>query len=168
MHQYLVVANRTLGGPELLAAIRERMDRGPAAFWVLVPATPTSYLINDFNALSFAFPIEPDVAPSAADIAAVEPDISAATVRLDTELRQLRAIGAEAAGAVGDADPLRAIEAALAERAFDEIILSTLPPGLSRWLALDLPRRLRRRTAVPLTVVTVRERPVPPGPDPGL
>ena len=32
--------------------------------------------------------------------------------------------------------------------------LSTLPPGASRWLALDLPHRVRRRTDIPLTVLT--------------
>jgi hypothetical protein len=37
-------------------------------------------------------------------------------------------------GAVGDQDRLKAIETTLAQRAFDEIILSTLPPGMSRWL----------------------------------
>ena len=65
MHQYLVVANHTLGGQELLDAIRDRMARGPAEFWVLVPATPTTHLVNDFNALSGAFPVDPDVLPSA-------------------------------------------------------------------------------------------------------
>ena len=56
------------------------------------------------------------------------------------------------------ADPLHAIEHAVSTRSFDEIILSTLPPGVSRWLALDLPARVRRRVAVPLTVVTRKVR----------
>ena len=60
MRQYLVVANQTLGGQELLDTIRDRMSHGPAEFWVLVPATPTTHLVNDFNALSFAFPVDPD------------------------------------------------------------------------------------------------------------
>ena len=30
MHQYLVVANHTLGGPQLIDVIRDRMARGPA------------------------------------------------------------------------------------------------------------------------------------------
>lgn len=159
MPSYLVVANRTLGGPELLDAIRQRMGRGPATFWVLVPATPSTHLLNDVNALSGAFPLDPRLL--------VDPGEGADEAsRLRTEVEHLRAIGATAAGAVGDADPLRAIDAVLAERTFDEIILSTLPAGLSRWLTLDLPRRVRRRTDVPLTVVTTRdgesERP-PPG-----
>jgi hypothetical protein len=157
VQHYLVVANRTLGGPELLDAIRDRVDRGPAAFWVLVPAAVTTHLINDFNALSCAFPLDPDVAPSAADVAAGERGVKEGQSRLDTELRHLRSLGATAEGAVGDPDPLKAIDAVLAERTFDEIILCTLPPGISRWLAMDLPHRIRRRTDVPLTVLTTRD-----------
>jgi hypothetical protein len=69
VRQYLVVANHTLGGPQLLDVIRDRMARGPAEFW----------------------------------------------------------------------------------------ILSTLPPGISRWLAWDLPHRVRRRTDIPLTVITAAD-----------
>jgi hypothetical protein len=58
---------------------------------------------------------------------------------------------------VGDQDPMKAIEKTVAEHRFDEIILSIMPPGVSRWLALDLPHRVRRRTDVPLTVLTTRE-----------
>ena len=154
MHHYLVVANHTLGGHELLDAIRARMARGPAEFWVLVPATPTTHLINDFNALSCAFPIEPDLLPSAADGRTREQGLAEARSNLETELDRLRQIGATADGTVGDPDPMKAIDRALAQRRFDEIILSTLPPGVSRWLAWDLPHRVRRRTDVPLTVIT--------------
>ena len=143
----------------------ERMSRGPADFWVLVPATPTTHLVNDFNALSCAFPVDPDVLPSAADDRTREQGIAEAQANLDTEVQRLREIGATADGAVGDADPMRAIETALAERQFDEILLSTLPPGLSRWLAWDLPHRIRRRTSVPLTVIT-RLKVAPAGDEP--
>ena len=169
MHHYLVVANRTLGGPELLDVIRDRLTRGPAAFWVLAPATPSTHLTNDFTALSGTFPVDPDIASSAADPTAGEHGSTRARARLDTELQRLRALGATADGDIGDPDPLTAIETALATRSFDEIILSTLPPGMSRWLALDLPHRLRRRTEVPLTVIMSRDEgevsdPRPPSP----
>jgi hypothetical protein len=146
------VANQTLGGQELLDAIRERMARGPAEFWVLAPATPTTHLAADFGALSGAFPIDPGVLPTAAELR--DEGIAMAKSNLDTELSRLREIGATADGAVGDPDPMVAIEKAVAQRQFDEIILSTLPPGISRWLALDLPHRVRRKIDVPLTVVT--------------
>ena len=152
MHRYLVVANQTLGGPELMDAIRDRMARGPAEFWVLAPATPTTHLTADFGALSGAFPIDPSVLPTAADVR--DEGIAVAKSNLDTELTRLREIGATADGAVGDPNPIVAIERAVAEQQFDEIILSTLPPGISRWLAMDLPHRVRRKTNVPLTVIT--------------
>ena len=152
MHRYLVVANQTLGGQKLLDVIRDRMGRGPAEFWILVPATPTTHLNTDFGALSCAFPVEAGVLPTAADIR--DEGIAVAKSNLDNELRRLREVGATADGAVGDPDPMKAIETTVAQRRFDEIILSTLPPGVSRWLAWDLPHRVRRRTDVPLTVLT--------------
>jgi hypothetical protein len=156
MHHYLLVANQTLGGKELLDAIRDRMARGPAEFWVLVPATPSAHLINDFGALSGYSPISAELL-AAADAEARDQGIAVAKSNLDTELHRLREAGAKADGAVGDADPMKAIEKAVAQRRFDEIILSTLPPGVSRWLALDLPHRVKRKFDVPLTVITAPE-----------
>ena len=36
----------------------------------------------------------------------------------------------------------------------DEIIVSTLPRRLSRWMAMDLPHRIRRATNLPVTHIT--------------
>jgi hypothetical protein len=152
VHRYLVVANQTLGGQELLDVFRDRMARGPAEFWVLAPATPVTQLITDFGALGGAFPVDPSVVPTAADIR--DEGVAVARSNLDTELGRLRDLGAIADGAVGDPNPMTAIENAVAEQQFDEIILSTLPAGISRWLALDLPHRIRRKFDIPLTVVT--------------
>ena len=105
MHQYLVVANHTLGGPPLIDAIRDRMSRGPAEFWVLAPATPTIHLVNDFNELSGAFPVDPDLLPGAANVQTRDQAIAEAQSNLDAELQRLREIGATADGAVGD--PIR-------------------------------------------------------------
>ena len=159
MHRYLVVANQTLGGQALLDAIRDRMARGPAEFWVLAPATPATYLVTDLGALSGAFPVDPTVLPTAAEIR--DEGIAVARSNLETELSRLREIGATADGAVGDPNPMVAIEKAVAEQKFDEIILSTLPPGISRWLALDLPHRIQRKFDVPLTVVVAPKSPGP-------
>jgi len=54
---------------------------------------------------------------------------------------------------VGDRDPVQAVRDALRERTVDEIILSTLPPGISRWLGQDVPSRLRGAVPVPVSVV---------------
>ena len=156
MHQYLVVANQTLGGTELLDAIRDRMARGPAEFWVLVPATPSTQLVNEFGALSGYFPISAELLHDA-DLEARDQGIAMAKANLDTALQRLREAGATVDGTVGDPDPMKAIQDAVAQRRFDEIILSTLPPGISRWLALDLPHRIQRKIDVPLTVITAPE-----------
>ena len=77
---------------------------------MLVPAAPTIHLINDFNALSCAFPVDPELLPSAAGVRTREQGIVEAKSNLDTELHRLREIGATADGAVGDPDPMKAIE----------------------------------------------------------
>ena len=124
------------------------------------PTTPTTHLINDFNALSCAFPVDPDLLPSAEhDVVGTRDQGSrrGECSNLGTELARLRTMGATADGALGDPNPMKAIEKTLGQSRFDEIILSTLPPGISRWLAWDLPHRVRRRTAVPLTVITAAD-----------
>ena len=97
--------------------------------------------------------------PTAAEIR--DEGIAVARSNLETELNRLREIGATADGAVGDPNPMVAIEKAVAKQKIDEIILSTLPPGISRWLALDLPHRVQRKFDVPLTVVVAPKSPGP-------
>jgi hypothetical protein len=75
-----------------------------------------------------------------------------ATERLKEALEAMRAAGlGKADGRVGDPDPVVAAMDVWDPMAFDEIVVSTLPTGVSRWLGLDLPRRLQK-----LTGVTVR------------
>jgi GABA permease len=50
---------------------------------------------------------------------------------------------------------MRAVEAALAKRKFDEIIVSTLPERLSHWLHQDLPWRIEHKFHLPVTHVIV-------------
>ena len=69
-------------------------------------------------------------------------------------LERLREMGAEADGEIGDRDPVMAVRDALRGREVDEVIVSTLPKGLSRWLGEDVPSRLRDSVKVPVTVVT--------------
>jgi hypothetical protein len=79
--------------------------------------------------------------------------------RLDQAVDLFGRLGADVTGEVGDRNPLLAIEDALRERQFDEIILSTLPPGASRWLKLDLPSRVASRFDLPMTHLTVDPEP---------
>lgn len=120
VHRYLVVANQTLGGELLLAKIRELARAGPSAFHVVVPATPPSdHVWTEEEAAKLA------------------------TSRLDSALERMARLGLEADGEVGDGSPVLAIEDAIRDRGpFEAIVLSTLPPGLSRWLRLDLPHRV--------------------------
>jgi PII-like signaling protein len=126
MRRYLIVANRTLGGQQLLDHVRSAASAGPASFHVLVP------VYGD-------------------DPRGHEAAVAAARERLDAELARLRGVGAEVDGEIGDADPFAATQQLLQRTGFDEILVCTLPPGLSQWLGLDLVRRLERQTATPLT-----------------
>jgi hypothetical protein len=61
--------------------------------------------------------------------------------------------GLPVTGEVGDANPVEAVAAALRREgndAFEEVIVSTLPLGTSRWLRLDAPTRIHRVTGLPV------------------
>jgi hypothetical protein len=94
---------------------------------------------------------------------------AAARDRLDAALDRMRAAGLEnVEGKVGDPDPVVAVMDMWDPMKFDEVIVSTLPTGSSRWLGLDLPRRLEKLTSVPVRHVVsqpAREA-VPAGPPP--
>jgi|SRR5215211_534718 len=72
-----------------------------------------------------------------------------AEAHLAEALGTMREAGLErVSGRVGDRDPIVAVMEAWDPRQFDEIVVSTLPTGMSRWLGLDLPRRLEKLTGV--------------------
>jgi hypothetical protein len=129
MRRYLVVANQTLGGEHLIEKVRQCLSEGQCGFYIVVPATPRSEQLTWTEGRASAIAQE----------------------RLDRVLTRFRQMGAEADGEVGDKNPILAIEDAMRHGAFDEIILSTLPPGVSRWLKLDLPSRVASRFRLPLT-----------------
>jgi hypothetical protein len=140
MRRYLVVANQTLGGEHLIARIRECLSAGPSSFFVIVPATPPG----------------DHVTWTEGDARAI------AQGHLDRALGRFQALGADVDGEVGDGDPLLAIEDAMRKGQFDEIILSTLPPGPSKWLKLDLPNRVSARFDIPITHLVGEAEPVTP------
>ena len=146
MGKYLVVANETLGGDDLKNEVRRRIAAGPSSFYVVVPNT---------HPRDFAFLVR----PAAATVSSPETEHRAtltAQSRLRKALDELRAEGVQAEGDLGDPDPLTAIGDALAEQQFDEIIISMLPSGISRWLGMDLPRQAQRKFKLPVTTVTAR------------
>lgn len=129
--QVLVVANQTSTSAALRGEIVRRARSAPHAFHLVVPATPPHEHMTYTDG-------------EATDIA---------RHRLDAALEALRGEGVEITGSVGDASAMLAISDALIERSYDEIILSTLPAGVSRWMRQDLPTRVQRRFDIPLTVV---------------
>jgi hypothetical protein len=129
--QVLVVANRTAESPELLNALQERAARGPCAFTLLVPQTPHG----------LAWAADPDAGQDEAE------------EHRQAFIEELREEGIDLADAkVGDGDPLAAIHD------YDEVIVSTLPLKLSKWLRIDLPRKARAATGLPVTHVIGSER----------
>lgn len=135
MRRVLIVANQTLGGNELQEEIRKRAQAQECDFWVLVPATPPSdmsmALVPGTTSTSDGGPL--------------------AEARLAKELDRLKSTGATASGEIGDPNPLHAIQDTMAARQFDEIILATLPQGVSRWLRQDLVHKVQRKFHLPVT-----------------
>jgi hypothetical protein len=73
--------------------------------------------------------------------------------RLEDALGRLRAGGLEARGVVGDCNPVVAVKETWDPGKYDEILVSTLPTGASKWLQIDLPHQVERMTGVQVTHV---------------
>lgn len=134
MRRYLVVAHRTLGGSQLLDEIRHRIDAGPCEFHVLVPVHyPRDHIWTEHE---------------------VEQEAQRV---LDAGMERIKELGGTGSGEVGDANPVYAVDTVLRREQFDEIILSTLPAGVSRWLKIDVPNRIKREFRLPVTHVVAQE-----------
>jgi hypothetical protein len=143
LRRYLIVANQTLGGDELAKAANALIAAGPCEFWVVVPAT----MVTDLAPVT-CVPMLGGVPVPLSD--SPEEGRALAQARLDRALEALRKCGAVAGGEVGDPDPMHAVELALKDREIDEVIVSTLPARLSRWLHQDLPGRVERKFHIPV------------------
>jgi GABA permease len=130
----LVVANETVGGPELLAEVRARSEGVAEKVLVVCPAlnSPLRHWVSDEDEAR-----------------------AAAQERLDRSLQSMHEAGIDARGEIGDGDPLQAIEDALRTFAPDELIVSTHPEGRSHWLERGVVDRARERFELPLTHVVV-------------
>jgi hypothetical protein len=125
----LIVANRTAATPALIEAVRERAQRGPCSFALLVPQLACEVPYGDEEArktLELAIPLLEEAA------------------------------GSSVTPMIGPADALLAVERVLVHEHFDEVIVSTLPERVSHWLKRDLPSRIER-LEVPVTVVRATE-----------
>jgi hypothetical protein len=133
----LIVAHRTAATPALLDAVRARAARGPAEFTLLVP--------------SVAHGLHRVVDPEDAGAEEARAVLELALPLLD------EAAGSRVEGLVGNAEPLSAVQDAVNLVGFDELIVSTLPARVSRWLRLDLPSKLSG-LGLPVTTVTASAR----------
>lgn len=120
----LVVANVTATSPELVAALCERARTDRCHFTLVVP--------------------QPVAGPAGR---------AAAERRLDDALERLRAEGLDVEGSVGDPDPLAAVRDEFDPHRYDEIVVATLPTGVSKWLQVDLPHRVESATDAKVTHV---------------
>jgi hypothetical protein len=130
----LVVANETVGGPELLSEICERAGDRRARVLVVCPAlnSPIRHWASDEDGAR-----------------------AAAQTRLEESVRSMRSTGLEVEGEVGDGDPIQAIEDAVRTFRPDELIISTHPPGRSHWLERGVVEKARERFDIRLTHVVV-------------
>jgi hypothetical protein len=128
----LVLANETIGGEKLLDAILARSGEG-VSFHVVVPQTR----------------------PRFGNVIYDEAVRDSAQVRVDLAHAWMREHGIRSSGEVGDGDPFLAATDAIASEGIDEVIVSTLPAGMSGWMRRDLPQRLREETGLPVEHVVV-------------
>jgi len=134
MAKILVVANRTAECDELQQALKERANRGDAEFTLVVPS-----------------------AHGLAKAAGADAGIPEAQRHVDLAVEKLRGAGIEVEGRLGDPDPVAAVADAANSDSYDEVIVSTLPTHLSKWLHLDLPRKAAHATGLPVTHVVGSE-----------
>lgn len=127
-HRVLVVAYRTAATPKLVEAVRERARRGPCKVTLLVPAPYSNpYTEEAEKIIELAVPLLEDAARAPVD------------------------------AVVGDTDPAAAVRRAVDAGSFDEVIVSTLPQRISRWLKLDLPAHVER-LGLPMTTIVATAR----------
>ncbi len=130
----LVIANETLGGPELLDLLRRKAEGVDEEVFVVAPAlnSPVRHWSSDEDGAR-----------------------AAAQERLDASLARLGAAGIAARGEVGDSDPLQAMEDALRTFGAHEIVISTHPEGRSHWLERNVVGAARDRFDIAITHIVV-------------
>jgi hypothetical protein len=133
-YRILVVANETVGGPELLSEVRTRSAGRKALVLVVCPAlnSPLRRWVSDEDEAR-----------------------AAAQARLDLSLASMRESALDVTGEIGDGDPIQAIEDALRTFRPDELIISTHPAGRSHWLERGVVEKARERFALRVTHVVV-------------
>lgn len=131
MKRVLIVANQTAGGTHLHDEVARRIAREPHTFTLLVPPAPPHHTMTFTEGQARALAQE----------------------RMEEAVAALRDLDVEIEGIVGVSGPMDAIADVMRTQSFDEIIISTLPHNLSKWLRIDLPSRAEKRFGLPVTHV---------------
>jgi len=131
----LVLANETVGAPELLRELHRIDADGQAHYFVCVPANPVDTGQAELTGAAFVW----------------EATVEAAQRRLDDTLATLTENGLRADGELGDYRPLTALATAVDRFQPDRIVISTHRPEHSAWLGQDVVTRARDRYDVPVT-----------------
>jgi hypothetical protein len=141
MHRCLIVAHQTLGGQELNDYLAGLSSRGPLRVHVVVPVPTSGY----YDAAAMTVGV----------FGAFDNDAMnrRAQTDLDHFVERLGRSGIVATGELGPGDPLVALAHADRQGPYDELVVSTLPPGISRWLRMDVPHRARRRFGDRVTTI---------------
>ncbi|HKY14371.1 MAG TPA: hypothetical protein VJM33_05565 [Microthrixaceae bacterium] len=131
MRHVLIVAHQTLRSPQLREAIADRAAAGPVTFHLVVPMSHG----DGFTWNEGQVHVE-------------------AEHRLEEARLAYLAEGYAVTGEVGDSNPAYAVDNVLRRgdrTSFDEIVVSTLPSRISKWMGMDAPARIRRSTHVTVT-----------------
>lgn len=144
----LIIANQTLGGDDLTAAIAKRVAAGHDRFHLLVPP--------QLSTSATSGPVRTTPQRSAA--VGVADGRKLAEQRLSYGLDWLADLDADVTGdVIADTDTVAAVLHVVASFDVDEIIVSTLPTKLSKWLRQDLPSKIERQVKVPVTTITTAD-----------
>jgi len=144
VRRYLIIANQTLASPGLGQLIETLLTRCEAEFHVVVPHATSTAVFTDPTSGALVVPHQ------AATNDASERD---AQRRLDSFVDTYQPLTTHITGEIVAGDPLTATRRVATRTSFDEIIISTQPAGISRWLKLDLPHRIERTFDVPVTTL---------------
>ena len=135
MANVLVVANRTAECEELQQALKKRAAKGDDPKFTLVVPSAHGF----------------------AKAAGADEELPEAQGHVDNAVATLREAGLDVEGRLGDPDPVAAVQDAHNAGTYDEVIVSTLPTHLSKWLHVDLPRKAAHATGLPVTHVVGSE-----------
>ena len=139
MRHCLVVAHQTVDSPRLEDAMLEELSREACTFHLVVP------ILNHGDGLTWT---EFQVRATAQE-------------RLNQALSNFRLSGYAIDGEIGGPSPVESVDEVVRRDgpdAYDVILVSTLPHAISRWLKIDAPRRIARRTGVPVRHVEAPDR----------